>query len=127
MPVALIGWAWLAACERASRDGEAESPAVCEAGLAAPPPRQLRLLTRREYDATVADLLPDAVGAGGACRRDADCDWADESCVAGTCDADPCEVVTFADQLRPEKLGGCKLDQTALNGASDDNALLNGR
>lgn len=23
-----------------------------------------------------------------------------------------CEVVTFADQLRPEKLGGCKLDQT---------------
>jgi LPPG:FO 2-phospho-L-lactate transferase len=38
-----------------------------------------------------------------------------------------CEVVTFADQLRPEKLGGCKLDQTALNGASDDNALLNGR
>jgi hypothetical protein len=96
MPVALIGWAWLAACERASRDGEAESPAVCDAGLAAPPPRQLRLLTRREYDATVADLLPDAVGAGGACRRDADCDWADESCVAGTCDADPCEVVTFA-------------------------------
>jgi LPPG:FO 2-phospho-L-lactate transferase len=24
-----------------------------------------------------------------------------------------CEVVTFADQLRPEKLGGCKLDQPA--------------
>lgn len=30
-----------------------------------------------------------------------------------------CEVVTFADQLRPEKLGGCKLDQAQLgdNGA----------
>ncbi len=28
-----------------------------------------------------------------------------------------CEVVTFADQLRPEKLGGCKLDQAQLKSA----------
>jgi LPPG:FO 2-phospho-L-lactate transferase len=27
-----------------------------------------------------------------------------------------CEVVTFADQLRPEKLGGCRLDQPEPSG-----------
>jgi LPPG:FO 2-phospho-L-lactate transferase len=30
-----------------------------------------------------------------------------------------CEVVTFADQLRPEKLGGCKLDDAQLKAAAD--------
>jgi LPPG:FO 2-phospho-L-lactate transferase len=37
-----------------------------------------------------------------------------------------CEVVTFADQLRPEKLGGCKLDQSALDAGSETGTLLNG-
>jgi LPPG:FO 2-phospho-L-lactate transferase len=30
-----------------------------------------------------------------------------------------CEVVTFADQLRPEKLGGCKLDQAQLKAGGE--------
>jgi LPPG:FO 2-phospho-L-lactate transferase len=35
-----------------------------------------------------------------------------------------CEVVTFADQLRPEKLGGCKLDQAQLNAGSPKDAQI---
>jgi LPPG:FO 2-phospho-L-lactate transferase len=31
-----------------------------------------------------------------------------------------CEVVTFADKLRPEKLGGCKLDLPQLQAGADD-------
>jgi hypothetical protein len=61
---------------------------------AAPVPRQLRLLTRREYDRTVADLLPQLVGRGD-CATDADCDLEVDSCVGGVCQPDPCELVTF--------------------------------
>lgn len=60
-----------------------------------PPPMQLRLLTRREYAHTVADLLPSALGGGASCAVDADCDVALQSCVAGTCQDDPCGIVTF--------------------------------
>jgi hypothetical protein len=60
-------------------------------------PRQIRLLTRREYDRTIADLF--TLGPGGAadpCASDAACDIREESCVAGGCQADPCNLVTFA-------------------------------
>jgi mono/diheme cytochrome c family protein len=61
-------------------------------------PRRLRLLNRREYDATVKDLFfpassPPAMGA--SCQSDADCDLASESCTGGTCVADPCNLRTF--------------------------------
>lgn len=60
-------------------------------------PRQLRLLNRREYEATVADLFSTIGNApvGATCTTDASCDLAEESCVGGTCVTDPCEVVTF--------------------------------
>ncbi|MCA9620707.1 MAG: DUF1592 domain-containing protein [Myxococcales bacterium] len=60
--------------------------------------RQLRLLTRREYDATVADLFGDALEeapAGASCSIDADCQVLSESCLAGSCVADPCNLHTF--------------------------------
>ncbi len=37
-----------------------------------------------------------------------------------------CEVVTFADALRPEKLGGCKLEQAQLNAGEPTDALGDG-
>jgi hypothetical protein len=64
-------------------------------------PRRLRLLTRREYNATVRDLLfpgtqgPSGMASGGACQSDADCDVAHQSCVAASCAADPCNLRTF--------------------------------
>lgn len=57
-------------------------------------PRRIRLLTRREYRATVADLLQ--ASAGAACQSDTDCNVAMESCVGGVCTADPCNLHTFA-------------------------------
>ncbi len=60
------------------------------------PPRRLRLLNRREYNATVRDLLRLGGSAAGAtCATDADCAIATESCVAGACQKDPCNVRTF--------------------------------
>lgn len=62
-------------------------------------PRQLRLLTRREYEATVRDLFAfgsaSAPEPGSPCSSDAGCDITSESCVAGSCAADACNVVTF--------------------------------
>jgi mono/diheme cytochrome c family protein len=69
---------------------------TCTSGQPALAPRQLRLLTRREYDATVRDLLRlGPAAAGGPCDVDADCELAAESCVAGACAADPCGRHTF--------------------------------
>ena len=69
--------------------------ATCD-GLVTAAPRQLRLLTRREYDATARDLLRLGGGGGGApCDVDAACDLARESCVAGACAPDPCGRHTF--------------------------------
>ena len=56
-------------------------------------PRRLRLLTRREYRATVADLFQASMAA--ACQSDSDCDLAHESCTGGVCTKDPCDLHTF--------------------------------
>lgn len=60
-------------------------------------PRQIRLLTRREYDATVRDLLAlePVAPVVGECDALADCDVAEGSCVGGVCVADPCNLATF--------------------------------
>jgi hypothetical protein len=98
--------------------GLALSLAACSSGPSAPTqepagtigtaceqafgPRQLRLLTRREYNASILDLAS-ALGvstsyggsAGASCESDAGCDVRAESCVAGACQADPCSLRTF--------------------------------
>lgn len=79
--------------DRAQAPAETGEPATCN-GQPALVPRQIRLLTRREYDRSVQDLLPQLFG-GGSCGSDTDCDFDVESCVAGTCQADPCALVTF--------------------------------
>lgn len=56
-------------------------------------PRRLRLLTRREYRATVADLFQASMGA--ACQADTDCNVAHQSCTGGVCTEDPCTLHTF--------------------------------
>ena len=61
----------------------------------APGVRQVRLLTRREYDRTVSDLLGD-VATKDECGGDADCDILSASCTGGFCATDPCAVKTFA-------------------------------
>lgn len=81
----------LAACERRGGGQATDDPlGVCAAE--ALPPRQLRLLTRREYNAAVAELLG---GAGAVCALDTDCEVLSQSCVGGTCQDDPCTRVTF--------------------------------
>lgn len=58
-----------------------------------PGPRRLRLLTRREYRATVEDLL----GRGAAplaCSRATDCAFRD-TCASGTCELNACDAQTF--------------------------------
>ncbi|MBL8944008.1 MAG: glycogen-binding domain-containing protein, partial [Myxococcales bacterium] len=85
-------------------DGDGDSGGddgdVPGASCDAPIPRALRLLTRREYEATVLALVPlddaaDPGDAGDACEADADCDLSRESCTAGSCQADPCPLHTF--------------------------------
>ncbi|MCA3011032.1 MAG: DUF1592 domain-containing protein [Myxococcaceae bacterium] len=68
-----------------------EAPVVCDALV--PAPRQLRLLTRREYANSLADLL--SATPAKACQRDEDCALASESCVAQRCAQDACGTVTF--------------------------------
>ena len=56
-----------------------------------PGPRRLRLLTRREYRATVRDLFGmDAM----TCTRATDCGFRD-SCTQGACEATACDAQTF--------------------------------
>ncbi len=91
--------ALLAACE----PDPASIPQVPAEDLAAEEglgPRQLRLLTRREYNATVAALFDRATTGQPAptCESDAGCDVRVESCVGGTCQEDPCELVTFVHE-----------------------------
>ena len=75
--------------------GPAAAPAACAPDLL--PPRQLRLLTRREYAATVRDLFAELSDGGAArdCETDADCSLRSEQCTAGTCAALPCGTVGF--------------------------------
>ena len=76
----------LLACDRGAPMVDALQ--VCETE---PPPPALRLLTRREVDNTVRDLL----GGGAACEDHADCVMEDESCTYGACRLDPCTTGTF--------------------------------
>lgn len=58
-----------------------------------PAPRRLRLLTRREYKATVQDLFGERAPVM-ACTRATDCAFRD-SCEGGTCEPSPCDAQTF--------------------------------
>lgn len=91
-PALLLPLALALACERGRRgDDPVVEAEVCDAPSS--PPRQLRLLTRREYNRTVEDLF--GGGSGASCDDDADCDIATESCSGGACLADPCTLHTF--------------------------------
>jgi mono/diheme cytochrome c family protein len=87
-------------------------PADCK-GVTAAAPRRLRLLTRREYNNTVRDLFyPSSapVGpGGGSCQSDGQCVIAHESCVAGTCQSDPCPLRTFVFPASGKKYGSVHL------------------
>jgi hypothetical protein len=58
-----------------------------------PARRRLRLLTRREYRATVRDLFGDMAPAM-ACARATDCAYRD-TCTAGRCEPTGCDAQTF--------------------------------
>lgn len=58
-----------------------------------PGPRRLRLLTRREYRATVHDLFGAAAPAM-SCSRATDCAFRD-TCAAGSCALSACDAQTF--------------------------------
>jgi hypothetical protein len=57
-------------------------------------PRRIRLLTRREYAATVTTLLGLAPQPA-ACETDTDCDLGAESCQLGACEPLACPVAVF--------------------------------
>lgn len=62
------------------------------------PPRRLRLLTRREYDATIRELFGGLIDASsaGSCVTDAQCDVRRQRCDGGgQCVATACDVQTF--------------------------------
>lgn len=63
----------------------------CEGGV--PSVRRVRLLTRREYRATLADLLQTEAAV---CMDLGDCRFDRQSCSAGLCADDPCDLHTFA-------------------------------
>ncbi|MCB9683100.1 MAG: DUF1592 domain-containing protein [Alphaproteobacteria bacterium] len=81
-----------AACDPAGTSTGDRDAALPTCATPAYPVQQIRLLTRREYDASVRDLLPSLVAT---CATDADCDLRHQSCVADTCVADACALVTF--------------------------------
>jgi hypothetical protein len=60
----------------------------------APSPRRLRLLTRREYRATIRDLFGDGAPAM-TCARQTDCAFRD-TCTGGQCQPSACDAQTFA-------------------------------
>ena len=73
------------------KDGLTSSALRCDA--VPPAPRRLRLLTRREYRATVKDLFGDRAPVM-ACPRATDCAFRD-TCDAGTCEPTACDAQTF--------------------------------
>lgn len=101
--VSTLFTALAAGCGGGGDDGTGEAPKApnpdpqrCDVTALATP--RLRLLTRREYNQTVHDWLGAWVGrepAGTACTEDTDCNVTEESCVGGTCQVDPCGLVTF--------------------------------
>jgi mono/diheme cytochrome c family protein len=87
-------------------------PSDCKEVVSATP-RRLRLLTRREYNNTVRDLFYPSSSlpppSGGACQSDGQCIIAHESCVAGTCQTDPCPLRTFIFPANGKKYGSVHL------------------
>jgi hypothetical protein len=67
--------------------------AECSPG--GPAPRQLRLLSRREFSASINDIFGWRAAPAGDCTETPDCDLSAASCVGGTCTEDPCGTVTF--------------------------------
>jgi mono/diheme cytochrome c family protein len=83
-------------------------------------PSRLRLLNRREYNATVTDLFfpsQSPPAAGASCQSDADCALESESCVGGSCLADPCNLRTFVLPAGGQQLGAVSV-AGAFNGWS---------
>jgi hypothetical protein len=73
---------------------DAAEEAVCDATVL--PPRQLRLLTRRELSNSVNDLFGWSGALDGeACETLTDCAVETQSCEAGVCVADPCTRVSL--------------------------------
>lgn len=80
-------------------------PARCDEPSS--PPRQVRLLTRREYANTVRAIFGRASAEGPACDGPTDCDLPAESCVEGRCAARPCGRYAFyfdAGAARPSSV-----------------------
>jgi len=84
---------WLTACDPAPPGADPEDlSGVC---VDSPrPPQALRLLSRREYEASLRDLLASVEGA--SCEVDLDCAVTTEACLAGTCTDRACGEVGFA-------------------------------
>jgi len=76
--------------ERLQQTNTSTSTAPCE--VPAKWPRQLRLLSRDEYAATVRDLFS---APSASCQSDAECTITSESCTNQRCTADPCTRRTF--------------------------------
>ena len=72
--------------------GDAAVPVDCTEG-SPPAERRLRLLTRREYNNTIADLFAEPAETCGAAS---DCDWQSEQCTSGRCIPNPCGEVVFS-------------------------------
>ncbi len=68
------------------------------------PKRQLRLLTRAEYQNTVEDLLQVMAPAPVTCTQLSQCNWQAESCVSGHCVTDACGLHTFSFDAGAETL-----------------------
>lgn len=73
------------------KEGLTTSALRCDA--VPPAPRRLRLLTRREYRATVRDLFG-ARAPAMSCARATDCAFR-EICDDGSCELSPCDAQTF--------------------------------
>lgn len=77
-------------------DAPASEEAAWDAGVCrgvSAAPRQIRLLTRREYDHSVRDLLGLALDV--PCTDDTACALDLQSCSDGVCTDDPCDTHTF--------------------------------
>lgn len=90
-PIAL----WLVAvslgCGAGKDPGPSDEAQLCEGTFA---PQQIRLLTRREFDRSVRDLLGLTVDL--PCTEPTHCELDAQSCSDGVCVDDPCSVYTFA-------------------------------
>ena len=83
------------------KDGLTSTALRCDA--VPPSGRRLRLLTRREYRATVRDLLGEAAPVM-TCTRATECAYRD-ACTAGACAPSPCDRHTFVYDPQGRTLG----------------------